>query len=330
MTFVPKVDLHVHAETDPRIDRILARQRRETPYDWQKWIREVSLIPPGIERLNAMHRCRPPEQVRILDADAELFVERIYDLMVEEAVCGCVLSEVLFGAQTIMRNDFLTGFRKAEQRVQTGYPYYNAEPLVCFRHTSEKQLWMRAIELATEGLAGINIIPDPYETEAEWTAVYLWAEQAAAAGLGITAHAGEFSTANIRSALNVPGLTRIGHLAYTSKGLVEMIAKRHVAVECCLTCNIVLGAARSLESHPIRRFYEHGIVVALGTDDPVRVCTTIEQEYHTAARLGFTPEDLLEFTMNGIRYSFAPKHRKDRIERIVTTDIERSCCKLSR
>ena len=59
-----------------------------------------------------------------------------------------------------------------------------------------------------QGLAGIDFIPDPLDTEADWTVAYRWAERAAEAGLGITAHAAEFSTANLTAAL-----LRAGHHA---------------------------------------------------------------------------------------------------------------------
>lgn len=83
-----------------------------------------------------------------------------------------------------------------------------------------------------------------------------------------------------------------------------------VTVECPLTCNVVLGAAPSYEAHPIRQFVAVGIPVALATDDPVRVCTTIGYEYAVAASLGFTPADLLAFTQNAVEAAFMPKERR--------------------
>ena len=138
------------------------------------------------------------------------------------------------------------------------------------------------------------------------------AERAADAGLGITVHAGEFSTANIEAALRVPGITRIGHgvHAATTPELLQRLADSGVTVECCLTSNVVLGAVPSLDEHPIRKFVDAGVPVTLSSDDPMRLCTTIAGEYEQAASLGFDESDLLSFTRNGILASFTSDDRR--------------------
>ena len=168
------------------------------------------------------------------------------------------------------------------------------------------------VAAARDGLAGIDLIPIPYDAEADWTSIDRWVASAAHAGLGVTAHVGEFSPANIAAALRLPGLQRLGHAVYATADadLLELVAQSGATVECALTCNLVLGAVSSYEDHPIRRFVEHGIPVALGTDDPVRVGTTIGREYAVAAALGFAPADLLAFTRNAIEAALVPMDRR--------------------
>jgi adenosine deaminase len=138
------------------------------------------------------------------------------------------------------------------------------------------------------------------------------ASPSAAAGLGITIHAGEFSPANLAAALSVPGLGRIGHAVHAASDprLIDHLARSGATVECSLSSNVVLGAVPSYEAHPIRRFVDYGIPVTLNTDLPVHVCTTIGREYAVAAALGFSTAELLAFTRNAVRASFAPaEHR---------------------
>jgi adenosine deaminase len=271
---LPKADLHVHQEWSPRLDRVLARREGRTPYDWYRWAAQlVKENPPGEPRLRHIASVEPVSAEQ--DAPSENFVARVEDLLEEAAADGAVLVEVRFGGETVLRPDFMDLFREAEQRVQTRHPHCRAEAafaLLLFYESARLERVVRAcIQAAEEGLRGIDLLYQPYETEAEWTTAYRIAERVAEAGLGVTAHAGEVSTANIAAALRVPGLTRLGHATHAAADprLMELVAESGVTIECCLSCNVLLGAASSYAEHPIRRFVEYGIPVALGTDDPV-------------------------------------------------------------
>jgi adenosine deaminase len=72
----------------------------------------------------------------------------------------------------------------------------------------------------------------------------------------------------------------------------------------------VLGAVPSYEEHPLRRFVEAGVPVALCTQDPVTMCSTVGHEYALAAALGFSEEELPGFTHAAVRASFAPEDRR--------------------
>ncbi len=106
--------------------------------------------------------------------------------------------------------------------------------------------------------------------------------------------------------------TRIGHAVQivTDPRLLERLARTGMTVECSLTSNVVLGAVRSYEEHPIRRLVDHGISVTLSTDNPVRLGTTIAQEYEVAAALGFSAAELLQFTLCGVEASFTSADRR--------------------
>jgi adenosine deaminase len=315
---LPKADLHVHQEWSMRLDRVLARRAGRAPYDWHGWAdRLMKENPPGESRLRQIATIQPAGAEQ--DAPAENFAARVEDLLEEAAADGAILVEMRFGGETALRPDFMELFRVAEHRVRSRHPYFRAEAiytLLLFYDPARLERVVRAcIQAADEGLRGIDLLYEPYETEAEWTAAYRIAERVAEAGLGVTAHAGEVSTANIAAALRVPGLTRIGHATHaaTDSHLLELLATSGVTVECCLTCNVVVGAAPSYEEHPLRQFVECGIPVALCTDDPVQICTTIGREYAVAHALGFSPSDLLAFTRNAVRAAFTTPERRQEL-----------------
>lgn len=251
-----------------------------------------------------------------LDAEPENFIARVVDLLEEEAADGAILVEVRFGGATIELPDFMSLFREAERQVRAQYPRLHAEAIITLVLLNPQErveyLLKACIRAAREGLAGVDFIPILYDTEADWSAVYRWAERAGAAGLGVTAHAGEFSDANLVAALRTPGLRRIGHAVHASSNdrLLNQLASEGITVECCLTSNVVLGATSSYEEHPIRQFVARGIPVTVNTDDPVRVCTTIGREYAVASSVGFSPSELLTFTRTAVEASFTSAERR--------------------
>ncbi len=316
---LPKADLHIHAEADARLDRLIARRQGQQPYDWCDWAGRLRReTPPGMPRLVRMGNARrlDREITEALDAEPENFVARVVDLLEEGAAEGAVLVEVRFGRATVFRPDFMRLFRAAEQHVREQYPRLRAEAIVSgvmpTGSAQDEQLLRACENAAADGLAGIDLLPDPYDAEADWRPVYRWAERAASMGLGITAHAGEFSRVNLAAAMRVPGLSRLGHAvaAAADRRLLEELARMGLTLECPLTCNVILGAVDSYGAHPIRRFVECGIPVALCTDDPVRVCTTIGREYAAAAAIGFPQAELFGFTRNAVRASFASAARR--------------------
>jgi adenosine deaminase len=308
---LPKADLHLHQEQTPRLDRVLAARERRPAYDWRAWAeRLMADRPAGMPRFAALSRTHPvPVEA---DADDELFVARLADLLEEAARDGAVLVEVRVGRETVLRPGFMDLFREAERRVRGRYPDLHAVAV------NTVLLWLEPDRLeavlegtlaaARDGLGGIDLLYRPYDTEADWDVAYRVAARADDAGLGVTAHAGEFSTANIAAALRTPGLTRLGHAVHAvdDPRLLDLVAARGVTIECCLTCNVFFGAVPSFEEHPIGRLVQRGIPVALGADNPVQLGTTIGREYAVAAALGFSPADLLAFTRNAVRACFAP------------------------
>lgn len=312
-----KADLHVHQEWFARLDRVLARREGRKPYDWHGWAtRLMDEVPPGMPRLRRLAQTWPVAKEA---DDPEGFVERVEDLLEEAAKDGAVLVEVRFGSETVLRPRFMELFREAERRTRQRHPSLCAEAMVSlylgYEPERVERLLQACLMAAEEGLAGVDLLYEPYAAEADWETAYRAADRAAAAGLGVTVHAGEFSTANIAAALRVPGISRVGHAVHAADHprLLELLAGSGVTVECCLSCNVVLGAAPSYEEHPLRRFVEAGIPVALCTDDPMQVCTTLGREYAVASALGFSTGDLLGFTRDALRASFAPAERRERL-----------------
>ena len=306
----------MHAETRARLDRLVSRRNGEAAHDWAEELERLAGVPPGMERLRqAFLDGLDNEQLLPLNDDDEIFFEWLTEAMQEAATDGAVLVEIRFGAKWGMRPGFMSLFRDAEERVQANYPNFYAEALVTGlwpTRPGAPEAFEDSLRAAEDGLAGIDFIPIPYDKEADWGDAYVWASRAEDAGIGVTAHLGEVSAANIEAGLRLPGLNRISHAVHatTSDELLQQVLDAGVTVECCLTSNLVLGDVPSLDAHPIRKLAEAGVPITIASDDPVRTCTSIAREYELAASLGFGRPQLLSMTRQSVMSSFASKERK--------------------
>jgi adenosine deaminase/aminodeoxyfutalosine deaminase len=136
---------------------------------------------------------------------------------------------------------------------------------------------------------------------------------AAENGLHLTAHAGENAgPESIWGALNLRA-ERIGHglTADQDRELLEELATRQVPVEICLTSNVRTGSCPALSAHPVRRYFDQGVMITLNTDDPAMFRTSLAREYQLARQaFGFTDEHLRELARNSFEASFLPTEKK--------------------
>ena len=136
---------------------------------------------------------------------------------------------------------------------------------------------------------------------------------AAEHGLRLTAHAGESAgPESIWGALNL-GAERIGHglAAYQDEELMEELATRQIPIEICMTSNLRTRCCTNLHDHPVRRYFDQGLMITLNSDDPAMFGSTLNQEYELARReFGFTADHLRELARNSFEASFLPADKK--------------------
>lgn len=160
-------------------------------------------------------------------------------------------------------------------------------------------------------IVGIGIGGDERRTGAE-PFRQLYAE-ARDQGLHLTAHAGEaVGPESIWSALNI-GAERIGHAlsARQDEELLEILSQKQVPLEICITSNLRTGCCGRPEDHPLRNYFESGLMVTLNSDDPALFGSNLADEYLLAHKqYGLTLEHLRELAGNSIEASFLPDGRK--------------------
>jgi adenosine deaminase/aminodeoxyfutalosine deaminase len=168
-----------------------------------------------------------------------------------------------------------------------------------------------AIRYHDRNVVGFGIGGDERKAEPElFRDVYTHAREH---GLRLTAHAGETAgPGSIWGALNLR-VERIGHglTAIQDAELMEELAHRQIPIEISITSNLRTGVCRTIQDHPVRQYFDQGLMVTLNTDDPAMFHTTLSREYQLAQEtFGFTDEHLRELARNSFEASFLPAEKK--------------------
>jgi adenosine deaminase/aminodeoxyfutalosine deaminase len=175
------------------------------------------------------------------------------------------------------------------------------------------RVFRKAAELRPEfpSVIGIGIGGDERRTGAEpFRELYAEARDA---GLRLTAHAGEtVGPESVWAALNI-GAERIGHglTAIEDPDLMEVLAERQVPVEICISSNFRTGCCVPARMHPVRSYFDAGLMITLNSDDPAMFESDLEAEYLLAQReFAFSAEHLRELAANSFEASFLPPEEK--------------------
>ncbi len=229
-------------------------------------------------------------------------LRRVAREAVEDAAAdGCDYLEMRFGPSTHRRPGFdveaviaATCEGLADGSGATGLP---SGLVVCLlRHDDDETnltVARAAAARAGAGVVGLDVAGDEllYPSIAPYHAPYAIA---AAAGLGLTAHAAEAGPAeSVIEAVEGLGASRIGHgsRAADDPAILAWSVEHGVTFEVCPTSNRLTGAARPEREHPLYTFLAAGCQVVLGDDNPVTTGSSLADEERLVVAAGGLSDD---------------------------------------
>jgi len=318
---LPKVELHLHLEGTIEPETLVALSRRHDAdpltldaarklYTYENFLGFLMAFKAVAERL-------------LTPDDYELIT---YNMVRTLAAQGVVHAEVYisFGILYFWRKVEVEPFVEAIERGRTRGErdfgttvYWIIDAVRNFGPEEATRVFRKAAELRAQypSIVGIGIGGD----EAQGPASLFKAHYAEArdAGLRLTAHAGESGgpvdgPASIWAALNI-GAERIGHglAAQHDEQLMEVLAEKQVPIEINVTSNIRTGCCPSFDDHPLRRYFDAGLMVTLNSDDPPMFGSDLLGEYILAQQqFDFSLEQMRELAANAVEASFLPPTRK--------------------
>lgn len=134
-------------------------------------------------------------------------------------------------------------------------------------------------------------------------------------GFKVVSHAGEdLGPESIWDALNYLHSQRIGHgiTAIEDEKLMQHLKEKQVPIEICITSNTFTKAyVKKASEHPLRAFFDKGLMVNINTDDPVFFKTTLLDELWICYKeLNFSMDEIKTLIKNSFISSFMPQEEK--------------------
>ncbi|WP_446744877.1 adenosine deaminase [Silvibacterium acidisoli] len=257
-------------------------------------------------------RLRTPE-------DFELITYRMLEKLSQQGVVHAevyVSVGVIYYWKRVEFEPLFEGMERGRERAEKDFgitAYWIFDAVRHFGSEEAARVFRKAAEMRLQhpSIVGIGIGGDERRTGAEpFRELYAEAREA---GLRLTAHAGEtVGPEGIWGAINI-GAERIGHglTAIQDPELMDVLAERQIPIEICISSNVRTGCCVQLSDHPVKSYFDSGLMITLNSDDPAMFESDLEDEYLIAqADFEFTDEHLRELAANSIEASFLPPGRK--------------------
>lgn len=285
---VPKVELHLHLEgaAPPEVIRSIAGKKH---VDLGSIFDEDGAYTfTDFPDFLAVY-----EQATTILQTPEDFAELTRAVLEESVANGVIYTEVFLspdfcgGGDLGAWREYLAAIEEAAAQAERAHGIVMRGVVTCIRHFGPdraRPIARCAAETAGDfvvgfGIAGNENVGKPRDFAYSF-------DMAREAGLGLTAHAGEWAgPQSVRDALTDLGVSRIGHgvRAIEDPTLVDHLAETGVVLEICPGSNIALGLYRDWPQHPIERLRAAGVKLTVSTDDPPFFHTTMAWEYKRLA-----------------------------------------------
>ena len=337
---LPKTDLHVHLDGSVRPETLieLAEERgAELPTTDPVALRDHMHVQDARDLVDYLSRF----DITLSVMQDEAALERIaYELAADAAAENVRYMEVRFSPVLNIQEGLtlekaveapLQGLRRAEQDfdIRTGIiicGIRNMSP-----HTS-MELADLTVDFKHRGVLAFDLAGAEYNNPAKMHREAFY--RVGNANVAATIHAGEaYGPESIHQALHYCNANRIGHgtRLFEDPELMQYVNDFRIPLEICITSNVQTRAVESFADHPVRLYYDEGLVVTLNTDNRLMSGTTVTQEFWRAhEHLGFTWDELARISLYGFESAFLPYQDKQALCTAMTDEIERLTEELER
>jgi adenosine deaminase len=329
---LPKTDLHVHLDGSVRPATLLelARERGvPMPADDPEALAAHMHVQNARDLLDYLTRFDITLSVM---QDAEALERAAFELAEDAAAENVRYMEVRFSPVLHLQAELtmdttveaaLRGLHRAEAM----YPIRTGVIICGIRNMSPHTSLSLAdltVQFKGKGVVAFDLAGAEYNNPAKMHREAFY--RVGNANVAATIHAGEaFGPESIHQALHYCNANRIGHgtRLFEDPDLMRYVNDFRVPLEICLTSNVQTRAVEDFGEHPLRLYYDEGLVVTLNTDNRLMSATTVTEEYWRAHQhLGFSWEELSHIALYGFESAFLPYKEKRALLQEVGAEIE--------
>ena len=313
---LPKAELHLHLEgtVTPATLVELSQRHDETPIT----LPEAEALYHFTDFTGFLLAFKAVSERLITPEDYELAAWRMAQHLAEQ---GVVHAEVYISVGVIYHwrnpnpdcfDPIFAGLERARLRAESELGvtlYWILDAVRHFPLDEAEKVFRKAAQLYAShpSVIGIGLGGDERRCGSEpFREMYARAREA---GLRLTNHAGETSGPEaIWEALSI-GSERLGHAlsAVDDPKLMDHLKAQSTCLELNPTSNVRTGVCPSFREHPLRQYFDAGLLVTINSDDPAFFGSDLANEYLLAhSEQQFSRDELRELAANSIRASFLP------------------------
>jgi adenosine deaminase len=313
---LPKVELHVHILGSLQPSTLLSI------------IREDSLDAPYDTIEDIIHRFQYSDFTHFIEVYMEIigyitkeeyFEHIIYDMLEKCAECNTHYVEASFSPrdhlqQNLDFSEMVKAINRGIDRARVSFGIETNIRIDLVRSSTQVEA-MEVLDMIEENPQNIISVDiggnEPLFPPKPFAEAF---KRAREMGLHLVAHAGEAAgPVSIWDAINYLDVERIGHgvTAHQDPKLINYLKEKQIGIEMNPVSNLRTGVVKSIKEHPIREFFDRGLLVTVSSDDPSLFHSDLNNEYIQIHKyLDFSIPELFQISLNGIKTAFVDDSRK--------------------
>ena len=307
---LPKVELHVHTLGSLQPSTLLSIIREDgldTPYQ------TVDDIIRRFQYSDFAHFIEVYMEIIEYITEEKQFEHITYDMLEKCSECNTRYVEASFSPRDHLQHNLefskmVKAINRGIDRARTSFGIESNIRIDLVRSSTKDEAMeiLDMIERNPHNIVSVDIGGnEPLFPPKPFTEAYGRAREM---GLHLVAHAGEAAgPQSIWDALQFLEVERIGHgvTAREDPKLIEYLNEKQIGIEMSPVSNLRTGVVKSIKEHPIREFYNKGLLVTVNSDDPSLFHTDLNNEFiQIHKHLGFSLAELFQLSLNGIKTAF--------------------------